>query len=163
MKVYGVTGWKNSGKTSLIERLVTEFSARGLRVSTLKHAHHSFDVDEPGRDSHKHRQAGAQEVLIASDTRWALMAELRGAAEPGLDALIAKLSPVDLVLVEGWKQAPHPKVECFRAEIGNDLIAPANPSVKVIAADCDLAADVPVIALDDTKVIADFIARDLGL
>ena len=163
MKVFGVTGWKNSGKTGLIERLVTEFSDRGLRVSTLKHAHHSFDLDQQGRDSHKHREAGAQEVLIASGTRWALMAELRGAEEPSLDDLLGRLSPVDLVLIEGWKSAPHAKIECYRAETGHPLIAPENASIRAVAADCDLAVDVPVLGLNDTCAIADFIAQEVGL
>ncbi|MDC1396266.1 molybdopterin-guanine dinucleotide biosynthesis protein B [bacterium] len=113
MNVFGVTGWKNAGKTGLMERLVAEFCGRGLRVSTLKHAHHSFDVDHPGKDSHRHRMAGASQVLLASTERWALMNEHRGAPEPSLAALLAKLDPVDLVLIEGWKRDKHPKVEAF--------------------------------------------------
>ena len=109
MNVFGVTGWKNAGKTGLMERLVAEFCSRGLRVSTLKHAHHSFDVDHPGKDSHRHRMAGASQVLLASTERWALMNEHRGAPEPSLAALLAKLDPVDMVLVEGWKRDTHPK------------------------------------------------------
>ena len=158
MKIYGVTGWKNSGKTGLIERLVTEFGARGLSVSTLKHAHHAFDVDQPGRDSYKHREAGARQVLVASDKRWALMSE-----EPApLDTLLGQLAPVDLILIEGWKAAPHPKIECYRAEAGHALKAPEN-AIRAVAADCDVATDVPVLSLDDTGAIADFIARELGL
>ena len=110
MKVWGVTGWKNSGKTGLMERLVAEFTSRGLTVSTVKHAHHVFDVDHKGKDSYRHREAGAQEVLLSSRKRWALMHEHRGAEEATLDELLAKLSPVDLVLVEGFKLARHPKV-----------------------------------------------------
>ncbi|MEM7439982.1 MAG: molybdopterin-guanine dinucleotide biosynthesis protein B [Pseudomonadota bacterium] len=163
MKVFGVTGWKNSGKTGLMERLLAEFVSRGLSVSTLKHAHHSFDVDQPGRDSHKHREAGASQVLVSSGQRWALMSELRGAEEPSLDMLITQLAPVDLVLIEGWKSAPHAKIECFRAEEGHALLAPVNSSVRAIAADCDVVADVPVLALDDTRAIADFIAHEVGL
>ncbi len=113
MNVFGVTGWKNAGKTGLMERLVAEFCGRGLRVSTLKHAHHSFDVDHPGKDSHRHRMAGASQVLLASTERWALMNEHRGAPEPSLAALLAKLDPVDLVLIEGWKRDKHPKVEAW--------------------------------------------------
>lgn len=163
MKVYGVTGWKNAGKTGLMERLVAEFTVRGVSVSTLKHAHHSFDVDHPGKDSHRHRQAGAQQVLLASRNRWALMTELRGDDEPPLDALLAKLAPVDLVLVEGWKRDAHPKVEAFRSETGNPLIAPTDPTVRAVAADGPLDLDRPVFDLNDTAAIADFIAGELGL
>lgn len=163
MKVFGVSGWKNSGKTGLMERLVAEFTGRGLRVSTLKHAHHAFDVDQSGRDSHRHRQAGAQEVLVAGGQRWALMSELRGAAEPPLEHLLAKLAPVDLVLVEGWKAAPLPKIECYRAEAGHGLRAGDDPAIRAVAADCDVAAPVPVLSLDDTGAIADFISRELDL
>ncbi|MBT8418520.1 MAG: molybdopterin-guanine dinucleotide biosynthesis protein B, partial [Silicimonas sp.] len=118
MKVWGVVGWKNSGKTGLMERLVIEFVARGLRVSTVKHAHHGFDVDHPGKDSYRHREAGATEVLLASRKRFALMHEHRGEAEPELEDMLAKLAPVDLVLVEGYKRDRHPKVESHRSETG---------------------------------------------
>ncbi|SFO89369.1 molybdopterin-guanine dinucleotide biosynthesis protein B [Tranquillimonas alkanivorans] len=163
MKLYGVTGWKNAGKTGLMERLVAEFAGRGLTVSTLKHAHHTFDVDHPGKDSHRHRVAGAQQVLLSSRNRWALMSELRGAPEPSLADLLARLDPVDLVLVEGWKRDTHPKVEAFRAETGNPLIARNDPTVRAVAADCPLDLDRPVFDLDDTAAIADFIAAELGL
>lgn len=163
MTVFGITGWKNSGKTGLMERLVTEFGARGLTVSTLKHAHHAFDIDQPGRDSHRHRQAGAQEVLIAGGARWALMHELRDAEEPTLDDLLARMSPVDLVLIEGWKRAPHPKIECCRAETRQGLLAETDPTVLAVAADCEVAVPCPVLPLDDTAAIADFIAREVGL
>ncbi|MFX0540843.1 molybdopterin-guanine dinucleotide biosynthesis protein B [Roseovarius sp. S4756] len=163
MKVYGVTGWKNAGKTGLMERLVSEITARGYSVSTIKHAHHSFDVDQPGRDSHRHRVAGAQEVLLASGTRIAIMQELRGAPEPDLDTLLARLSPVDLVLIEGYKRATHPKVEAYRAEAGNPLIALDDPSIRAVAADCTIDAPCPVMDLDDTRAIADFILREVDL
>ncbi|MFX0547278.1 molybdopterin-guanine dinucleotide biosynthesis protein B [Roseovarius sp. S1116L3] len=163
MKVYGVTGWKNAGKTGLMERLVAEITARGHSVSTIKHAHHSFDVDQPGRDSYRHRAAGAQEVLLASGHRIAIMQELRGAPEPELDVLLARLSPVDLVLIEGYKRALHPKVEAYRAEAGNPLIAPDDPSIRAVAADCAIDAPCPVMDLDDTRAIADFILREVGL
>lgn len=163
MKLYGVTGWKNAGKTGLMERLVAEFAGRGLTVSTLKHAHHTFDVDHPGKDSHRHRVAGAQQVLLSSRNRWALMSELRGAPEPSLADLLARLDPVDLVLVEGWKRDTHPKVEAFRAETGNPLIARNDPTIRALAADCPLDLDRPVFDLDDTAAIADFIAAELGL
>lgn len=164
MKVFGVVGWKNSGKTGLMERLVAEFVARGLRVSTLKHAHHSFDVDHEGKDSYRHRVAGATEVLLASRNRWALMHELRGEDEPVLDDLLARLSPVDLVLVEGYKRDRHPKIEAHRQATGNPLIASDDQTVRAIASDSGAAAEGrPTFHLDDTGAIADFIARELGL
>lgn len=163
MKLWGVTGWKNAGKTGLMERLVAEFTARGLSVSTLKHAHHAFDVDRPGKDSYRHRAAGAHEVLLASGARWALMHELRGAEEPPLEVLLAKLSPVDLVLVEGYKRAVHPKIEAVRLSERHPLIAPGDPTIRAIAADGAIEADRPVFDLNDTTAIADFIAAELGL
>jgi molybdopterin-guanine dinucleotide biosynthesis protein MobB len=163
MKLYGVTGWKNAGKTGLMERLVAEMVARGLKVSTVKHAHHSFDVDHPGRDSYRHRQAGAGEVLLASRHRVALMRELRGEAEPPLSDLLAMLAPCDLVLVEGYKRDAHPKVEAFRAETGNALIAPGDPTIRAVASDVALDLDRPVFDLNDTRAIADFILAEVGL
>lgn len=163
MKLYGVTGWKNNGKTGLMERLVAEFTRRGLTVSTVKHAHHSFEIDHPGRDSFRHRQAGAQEVLLASAHRVALMQELRGAPEPPLADLLARLSPVDLVLVEGYKRAPHPKIEAHRGETGKPLIAPGDPHIRAVASDVPLELDRPVFDLNDTGAIADFILREVWL
>ena len=163
MNVFGVTGWKNAGKTGLMERLVAEFCGRGLRVSTLKHAHHSFDVDHPGKDSHRHRMAGASQVLLASTQRWALMNEHRGAPEPSLAALLAKLDPVDLVLIEGWKRDKHPKVEAWRTETGNQLIAPSDPTILAVASDTTLELDRPVFDLDDTAAVADFILEHLEM
>ena len=163
MKLFGVTGWKNSGKTGLVERLVAHYTAAGLAVSTIKHAHHAFDVDTPGRDSHRHREAGAREVLVSSRHRMALMRELRGDPEPDLEELTIHLSPVDLVLVEGFKTSPHPKIECHRAQTGQSLIAPGDPSILAIASDKAVAATVPVLSLDDTAGIADFITRYHGL
>ncbi len=163
MRVYGVTGWKNAGKTGLMERLVAEITGRGYTVSTVKHAHHSFDVDQPGRDSHRHRMAGASEVLLASGQRVALMQELRGAEEPTLASLLARLSPVDLVLIEGYKSERHPKVEAFRAEPGNDLIAPSDDTIRAVASDTPLELDRPLFDLNDTTAIADFILSEVGL
>lgn len=163
MRIYGVTGWKNAGKTGLMERLVTEITGRGITVSTVKHAHHTFDVDHPGKDSHRHRVAGATEVLLASRNRFALMHELRDEDEPTLAALLAKLMPVDLVLVEGYKRDQHPKVEAFRAEMGNDLIAPGDPTIRAVASDTPLDLDRPVFDLNDTTEIADFILSEVGL
>jgi len=164
MKLWGVTGWKNSGKTGLMERLVTEFVGRGLKVSTVKHAHHVFDIDHPGRDSYRHREAGAREVLLSSRKRWALMHENRDEEEASLDDLLAKLSPVDLVLIEGFKSARHPKVEAHRAETGNPLIAPDDETVRVIASDSGVVVvGRPTFDLNDTVAIADFIAGELNL
>jgi molybdopterin-guanine dinucleotide biosynthesis protein MobB len=132
-------------------------------VSTVKHAHHSFDVDQPGKDSHRHRVAGASEVLLASGNRWALMHELRDEGEPPLEALLERLSPVDLVLVEGYKRDRHPKVEAFRAETGNPLIAADDPTIRAVAADSAVEIDRPVFDLDDTGAIADFILGEVGL
>lgn len=163
MNVYGIVGWKNSGKTGLMERLVAEFVGRGISVSTLKHAHHVFDVDQQGKDSYRHRQAGARQVLLSSRRRWALMHELREEEEPTLDSLLKKLSPVDLVLVEGYKRDTHPKVEAHRAETGQPLLAAEDQTVRAVASDAAPDVGVPVFDLDDTKAVADFIAGELGL
>lgn len=165
MKIWGVAGWKNTGKTGLMVRLVTHFSQAGLRVATVKHAHKGFDVDIPGRDSFRHRQAGAAEVIIASPARVAQIEELADPAkEPGLDALLGRLKPADLVLIEGYKREGHPKIEAHRAEAGRGLIAPDDPSIKAVASDTahpDLT--LPVFDLDDTEAIAGFIRGELGL
>lgn len=164
MNVFGVTGWKNSGKTTLLERLVKEITGRGLRVSTIKHAHHSTDVDQVGTDSYRHRSAGACEVLLASSQRWALMAELRDDPEPDLSDLLQRLSPVDLVLVEGFKSAEHPKIETHRAALPAPLIAETNRSICAIASDVEMSFDgLPVFDLDNISGIADFILREVGL
>ena len=163
MRLYGIVGWKNAGKTGLMERLVTEITGRGISVSTIKHAHHSFDVDHPGKDSFRHRAAGAREVLLASRNRFALMHELRDTEEPTLADLLRRLSPVDLVLVEGYKRDTHPKVEAHRAETGNPLIAPEDPTIRAVASDSGLALDRPVFDLNDTRAIADFILSEVGL
>ncbi|MEM6578116.1 MAG: molybdopterin-guanine dinucleotide biosynthesis protein B [Pseudomonadota bacterium] len=163
MKVFGVAGWKNTGKTGLMERLVADITGRGFSVSTVKHAHHGVDVDQPGTDSYRHRVAGAREVLLASANRYAVMHELRDAPEPVLDDLIHRLSPVDLVLVEGYKSAPHPKIETYRKASGQSLIAGTDPSIRAVASDCTLDVKLPVFDLDDTRAIADFVLRDCGL
>jgi len=163
MKVYGVTGWKDSGKTTLAERLLAEMVRRGLAVSSVKHAHHDTEIDHPGRDSFRHRAAGAGQVIVASPVRWALMTELRGAPEPPLEALLGRLDPVDLVLVEGFKRAPHPKIEAHRTETGRPLLAPENPTVRAVASNGSPAVAVPLFHLDDIAGIADFILREVGL
>lgn len=164
MRLFGVTGWKNAGKTGLMERLVAEFTRRGVSVSTLKHAHHSFDVDHPGKDSHRHRQAGARQVLLASKARWALMSELDGEDAPPLAVLLGRLDPVDLVLIEGWKRDAHPKIEAWRPEPGHPLIAPDDPTIRAIAAKGHVECPGrPVFDLDDTDAIAAFIAGEVDL
>lgn len=164
-RIFGISGWKNSGKTGLAVRLVEEFTRRGYRISTIKHAHHDFDIDKVGADSYRHRQAGAHEVALVSGTRYAIMHELRGAAEPSLDDIIARLGPCDLVLIEGYKREPVPKIEARRLEAKNrEPLAPQDPHIVAIAAD-HLVTDsgLPVFGLDDTLAIADFVARITGL
>lgn len=165
MIVYGVVGWKNAGKTTLVERLVAEITGRGYSVSTVKHTHHGVDVDRPGKDSHRHRKAGAGQVILASSARWALMTELRGAAEPPLAELIGHLEPVDLVIVEGYKRDDHPKIEAWRAETGQPLIGLDDPTVRAVATNDAVpeGLDRPVIGLDDIPAIADFLLADAGL
>lgn len=165
MKVWGITGWKNAGKTGLVVRLAGEFTGRGLTVATIKHAHAGFDIDKPGTDSARHRDAGAREVLISSGRRWALIHELgEDEPEPNLEYLLSRLSPADLVLVEGFKGAPHPKVEAHRAETGHPLIAPDNPTIRAVAADGEIdTGPCPRLDLNDTSAIADFISRELRL
>jgi molybdopterin-guanine dinucleotide biosynthesis adapter protein len=163
MNIYGVIGWKNAGKTSLMERLVAEISGRGLRVSTVKHVHHDVDLDQPGKDTYRHRTAGAEEVVLASANRMALLREHRG-GEPELAVILARMAPVDLVLVEGYKRDTHPKIEVYRRETGHDLIQPGDPMVRAVATDAALAVlTVPVLDLNDTAAIADFILREVGL
>jgi molybdopterin-guanine dinucleotide biosynthesis protein B len=158
MRIIGLAGWSGSGKTTLLTKVIPRLVGRGLTVSTLKHAHHAFDIDQPGKDSHSHRLAGATEVLVGSERRWALVHELRGTAEPPLSALLQKLSPVDLVLIEGYKRAPHPKLEVHRAANGQPLLHPDDPSIVAIAMDVPLpGAKIPVVDLDDVDRIADML------
>jgi molybdopterin-guanine dinucleotide biosynthesis protein B len=164
MKVYGIIGWKNAGKTSLMERLVAALTARGLSVSTVKHVHHDVDLDQPGKDTWRHRAAGAREVVLASAHRHAILTEHRDAPEPALPAILARLAPVDLVLVEGYKRDTHPKIEVFRAAAGHRLIQPNDPLVRAVATDAALPdLSVPVLDLNDTAAVADFILRETGL
>lgn len=156
MRVIGLAGWSGSGKTTLLTRLIPEFRRRGVAVSTIKHAHHAFDLDTPGKDSFAHRQAGAAEVLISSGRRWALLHELRGEPEAALPELLARLSPVDLVVVEGFKRDPHAKLEVYRAGNGKPPLHPGDPSIVAIASDVAFpAAGRPVIGLDEVPAIAD--------
>jgi molybdopterin-guanine dinucleotide biosynthesis protein B len=155
--VIGFAGWSGAGKTTLIRQVILHLVAQGLRIATIKHAHHDFDIDQPGKDSWEHRRAGAGEVLVVSDRRWALMHELRGAPEPGLAELLAKLAPADLVIVEGFKRAPIPKIEVFRAANGKPPLHPDDATIIAIASDTLFpAAGRPVLPLDDAAAIADF-------
>ncbi|MGH6767413.1 MAG: molybdopterin-guanine dinucleotide biosynthesis protein B [Xanthobacteraceae bacterium] len=157
MRVIGLAGWSGSGKTTLLGKAIPCLVARGLTVSTLKHAHHGFDIDQPGKDSHSHRMAGATEVLVGSAARWALVHELRGAKEPTVHDLLARLSPVDLVIVEGYKASPLPKLEVRRAAVGKPLLYPDDNCIVAIASDVPLKAELPVVALDDIEKIADIL------
>ncbi len=160
-RVFGISGWKNSGKTGLTERLVAELTRRGYRISTIKHAHHDFDIDKPGADSFRHRQAGATEVAIVSGTRFAIMHELRNEPEPPLADILARLAPCDLVLIEGYKREPVPKIEARRLEAkSREPLSPNDPHIVAIAADHPVAnSELPVFDLDDTISIADFIVQ----
>jgi molybdopterin-guanine dinucleotide biosynthesis protein B len=161
--VFGFAGYSGSGKTTLIEQLIPRFVAAGLTVSLIKHAHHDFDIDKPGKDSHRHREAGASEVLITSDARWALMHELRGAPEPGLEVQLARLSPCDLVLVEGYKRSAIPKLEIHRPVSGQALLAPQEHNIIAVAADGPVTTALPVLDLNQPEKIAEFIMAYLGL
>lgn len=162
--ILGIVGWKNSGKTTLVEALLRETKTRGLHVSTIKHAHHAFDIDIPGKDSHRHREAGAQEVLVVSKQRWALLHESQGSVEPSLEELVAKLEPCDLVLVEGFKHGTHSKIEVARFRRAEGLIADHDNGVIAVATDdAALAGMHAVLPLSDTTTIVDFICRRFNL
>lgn len=163
MKVIGIAGYSGSGKTTLIERMIPLLVAEGLRVSLVKHAHHAFDVDQPGKDSYRHRHAGCMEVLVSSERRWALMHELRGAPEPALSEQLRHLSPCDVVLVEGYKREPIDKIEVHRREAAAPLLFPDDPHVVAIATDEPLETRLPQIALDDAAGVARFLMEHLGL
>ena len=164
MKTFGLVGWSGSGKTTLMEKLIPELTGRGVAVSTMKHTHHNFEVDKPGKDSHKHRMAGATEVAVMSSTRWALMNELRGAPEPTVDDMIARMTPVDLLLIEGFKTHDHPKIEVFRPSTRETLLQPSDPSVVAVATDEALdGVTVPMLDLADVAAVADFIMTYCGV
>jgi len=164
MKIFGLAGWSGSGKTTLTARLLPELIGRGLTVSTMKHAHHSFDIDQPGKDSYVHRMAGATEVLVASANRWALMHEHRGSPEPSAAELVGQMTPVDLLLIEGFKREAHAKLEIYRAVNGKPLLHPDDPHIVGIASDVPLPrSPLPVISIDDIPAIADFIIGHCGL
>lgn len=163
MKIFGFAGYSGSGKTTLIEKLIPLFVQRNLRVSLIKHAHHTFDVDQPGKDSYRHRHAGCTEVLVTSSRRWALMHELRGAPEPGLTEQIERLSPCDLLLVEGFKHERIPKLEVYRAEVGESVLHPHDSNIVAVASDEKLDTKLPQFDLNKPDTIAEFILRQVGL
>ncbi|MGH7048135.1 MAG: molybdopterin-guanine dinucleotide biosynthesis protein B [Stellaceae bacterium] len=163
MRIFGLAGWSGSGKTTLMTALLPELVARGIDVSTLKHAHHAFDVDQPGKDSWRHREAGAHEVMVVSQRRWALMNELRGTPEPGLDELVAHMTPVDLLLVEGFKRHPHPKIEIYRPVLDKPALYPDDGWIVAVASDEALRGlPLPLLPLDDPAAIAGFILAHDG-
>lgn len=157
MRLIGLAGWSGAGKTTLLARLIPVLAARGIAVSTVKHAHHAFDIDQPGKDSHTHRQAGARQVLVSSSNRWALMSELRGAPEPPLAELLRKLDPVDLVIVEGFKRDSHPKIEVHRVANGKPWLHPADPAIRAAATDTPPPGPLPFAGLDEVERVADLL------
>jgi molybdopterin-guanine dinucleotide biosynthesis adapter protein len=163
MRIFGFAGWSGSGKTTLIEQLIPRFVQRGLRVSLIKHAHHTFDVDQPGKDSYRHRQAGAAEILVTSSRRWVLMHELRGAHEPSFEDQVKRISPCDLLLVEGFKHAPIPKLEVWRKETGEPLLHPNDPHIVAVASDARIETKLPLLNLIDVVEIRNFILKKLEL
>lgn len=163
MKVFGFAGYSGAGKTTLIESLIPRFVRRGLRVSLIKHAHHGFDLDRPGKDSYRHREAGATEVFLVSHQRWVLMHELRGSPEPTLEEQLARMSPCDLVLIEGFKDTAIPKIEIHRVANGKPLIYPENPNVVAVATDARLETGLPMFGLDDHDAMVEFILKHAGL
>ena len=163
MKIFGFAGWSGSGKTTLIEKLIPRFVQLGLHVSLIKHAHHTFDVDHPGKDSYRHRQAGASEILVTSSRRWVLMHELRGAAEPTFEEQVKHFSPCDLLLVEGFKHAPIPKLEVWRATTGEPMLHPNDRHIVAVASDRQVETGLPLLELNDDRAIAQFILAHLRL
>ena len=162
MKIFGIAGYSGSGKTTLLEQMIPAFVLEGLRVSVIKHAHHHFDVDQPGKDSFRHREAGAAEVLITGGERWVLMHELRGAAEPMLEQMLKHFSPCDIVLVEGFKNEPIPKLEVHRSTSGRPLLFPTDPDVVAVATDEPLDTALPQLDLNHPEAVAYFIMEYLG-
>ncbi|MBC6404998.1 MAG: molybdopterin-guanine dinucleotide biosynthesis protein B [Rhodospirillales bacterium] len=163
-RVLGLAGWSGSGKTTLVTAMIPLLAARGHSVSTLKHAHHRFDIDRPGKDSFRHREAGAQQVLVSSAARWALITEHRGAPEPDSATLLAKMEPVDLVIVEGFKREAHDKLEVFRPSLGKPALWPEDPHVVAVASDTALPdCPRPVLPLNDAGAVANFVIRHCGL
>jgi molybdopterin-guanine dinucleotide biosynthesis adapter protein len=163
-RIFGLAGWSGSGKTTLLAKLIPALTAQGVRVSTIKHAHHAFDLDTPGKDSWVHRQAGATEVAVVSANRYAILHELRGAPEPTLEELLPRLAPVDLVLIEGFKRHRHDKLEIHRPTLGKPLLAADDPDIVAVASDAAIAdLEIPRIDLNDIAAIAAFVRRRTGL
>lgn len=162
-QVFGFAGFSGSGKTTLIEQLIPRLVVAGLRVSLIKHAHHAFDIDKPGKDSYRHREAGCTEVLVTSDRRWVMMHELRNEAEPSLEEQVARFAPCDLVLVEGFKRASIPKLEIHRPSHGRPLLHPEDPNIVAVACDAPVQTSLPVLDINDPAAIAEFIMRHLRL
>jgi molybdopterin-guanine dinucleotide biosynthesis adapter protein len=163
MKVFGFAGWSGSGKTTLIEKLIPLLVQQGLRVSLIKHAHHDFDIDHPGKDSHRHRMAGATEVLVTSGRRWALMHELRGETEPSLEEHLQHISPCDLLLVEGFKQEPIAKLEVHRSALGKPLLFPDDPNIVAIASDAPVVSDIPRYDINNVMQLSEYILIHTGI
>lgn len=163
MKIFGFAGFSGSGKTTLLEKLIPRFVAHRLSVSLIKHAHHTFDVDQPGKDSYRHRAAGSAEVLVSSSRRWVLMHELRGSPEPDLTEHVRRIAPCDLLLVEGYKREAIPKLEVYRRAVGEPLLYPHDSHIVAIASDARLDTELPQFDIDDDAAIADFILRYVGL
>lgn len=164
MRTFGLIGWSGSGKTTLMVQLLPELISRGLTVSTMKHTHHHFDIDKPGKDSYEHRAAGAKEVMIASSRRWALVHELRDEPEADMEDMIAQMTPVDLLLIEGFKSHRHAKLEVFRPSTGKSMLCGTDPTVVAVASDESLPElEIPRLDLNNVKAIADFIVAQCGL
>lgn len=157
MKIFGFAGWSGSGKTTLVKMVIPALIAQGLKVSTIKHTHHNFDIDKPGKDSFEHRVAGAHEVVITGAARWALLHENRGEPEPNIETMLARMSEVDLVLIEGFKSYSHPKMEVFRPEVGKPMICADDTSIVAVASTISLDVTIPQIDLDDIEAVADFV------
>lgn len=163
MKVFGIAGYSGSGKTTLLEKLIPQLTGRGLKVSVIKHAHHGFDIDRPGKDSYRHREAGASEVLLSCNDRWALMHERRAASDVTLNELLDRLAPCDLVLIEGFKQEPVPKLEVYRPENGKPPLFPERDDIVAVATDAEIVTTLPKLPLNDMAAIASFIIATLHL
>lgn len=163
MKVFGIAGYSGSGKTTLIERLIPCLTARGLKVSVIKHAHHGFDIDRPGKDSWRHREAGASEVMLTGNKRWALLHESRDEAEPSLDEYLSHFSACDLILVEGFKHEPVPKLEVFREANGKPPLWPDSPHIVAVATDAPIKTHLPLIDINDAEAVATFIIATLNI
>lgn len=156
-KIFGFAGWSGSGKTTLVKAVIPALTARGLQVSTIKHTHHNFDIDKPGKDSYEHRAAGAHEVVITGSSRWALLHENRGEPEPDIDFLLDRMADVDLVLIEGFKSYPHPKLEVYRPEVGKPILSTDDTSIVAIASNIKIDTQIPQLPIDDIEAISDFV------